>query len=64
MARYDVWFTIAHPANLVIEAESPGQAEDIAQSILEEMDDKELMRKLKEAIDFEGLKIQYVEKVI
>lgn len=64
MARYDVWFSIAHPANLVIEAESPGEAEDIAQSILEEMDDKELMRKLKEAIDFEGLKIQYVEEVI
>lgn len=64
MARYDVWFTIAHPANLVIEAESPGEAEDIAQSILEEMDGKELMRKLKEAIDFEGLKIQYVEEVI
>lgn len=64
MARYDVWFTIAHPANLVIEAESSGEAEDIAQSILEEMDDKELMRKLKEAIDFEGLKIQYVEEVI
>lgn len=64
MARYDVWFTIAHPANLVIEAESPREAKDIAQSILEEMDDKELMRKLKETIDFEGLKIQYVEEVI
>ena len=64
MARYDVWFSIAHPANLVIEAESPGEAKDIAQSILEEMDDKELMRKLKKTIDFEGLKIQYVEEVI
>lgn len=64
MARYDVWFSIAHPANLVIEADSPGEAKDIAQSILEEMDDKELMRKLNEAMDFDGLKIDSVEEIL
>lgn len=64
MARYDVWFSIAHPANLVIEADSPGDAMDIAQSMLENMEDKELMRKLKEAMDFNGLKIDSVEEIL
>lgn len=64
MKRYDVWFSIAHPANFVVEAESLDEAEDIAQTILEEMDDDELMRKLKEAMDFDGLKVDSVEQIV
>lgn len=64
MARYDVWFSIAHPANLVVEADSPDDAMDIAKSILENMEDKELMRKLNEAMDFDGLKIDSVEEIV
>lgn len=64
MARYDVWFSIAHPANLVVEADSLEDAMDIAQSILENMEDKELTRKLNEAMDFCGLKIDSVEEIV
>ena len=63
MKRYDVWFSIAHPANLVVEADSLKDAMDIAQSILENMEDKELTRKLNEAMDFDGLKIDSVEEI-
>ena len=64
MKRYDVWFSNAHPANFVVEADSLNEAKDIAQSIIEEMDDTELMRKLKEAMDFDGLKIDYIQEII
>ncbi len=64
MKRYDVWFTIAHPANFVVEADSAREAMDIADDILENMDDDELMRKLKEAMDFDGLKIDSVEEIM
>lgn len=64
MKRYDVWFSIAHPANFVVEADSMSEAKDIADDILENMDDDELMRKLKEAMDFDGLKIDSVEEIV
>ena len=64
MKTFDVWFSIAHPANFVVEADSLNEAKDIAQSIIEEMDDAELMRKLKEAMDFDGLKIDSVEEIV
>lgn len=64
MKRYDIWFSIAHPANFVVEAETFDDAKDIAQDILENMDDKELIRKLKEAMDFDGLKIDSVEEIV
>lgn len=64
MKTFDVWFSIAHPANFVVEADSLNEAKDIAQSIIEEMDDAELMRKLKEAMDFDGLKIDSVAEIV
>lgn len=64
MKRYDVWFSISHPANFVAEADSLDEAEDIANDILENMDDDELMRKLKESMDFDGLKIDSVEEIV
>lgn len=64
MKRYDVWFSIANSANFVVEAASYDEAWDIAQGILENMDNRELMRKLNEAMDFDGLKIDDVREIV
>ena len=60
---YDVYFRITHPACFVIEANSEDEAKDIAEGVLENMDDKELMDRLWSAMEFDGLEIVNVEEV-
>lgn len=60
---YDVYFTIDHPACIVIEAESEHEARYIAEEMLCNMSDKELMRRIKDALDFGGVKVQSVEEI-
>lgn len=63
MKNYDVWFTLAHPANFVIEAESEIEAIAIAEDLLADMSQKELLERIVAAIDYMGLKIDYVEEI-
>lgn len=60
---YDVYFRISHPACIVVEAKSENDAKDIAEHILENMEDKELMERLCNAMDFDGLEIVNVEEI-
>ena len=60
---YDVYFTLSHPACMVIDANSEDEAEMIAEDMLCDMDDKELLRRIKDAIDFGGLKVQNIEEI-
>lgn len=63
MKNYDVWFTLAHPANFVIEAKSETEAIAIAEDLLADMSQKELLERIVAAIDYMGLKIDYVEEI-
>lgn len=60
---YDVYFRINHPACMVIEANSEDEAKEIAEDLLMDMDDKELMERLRAAMDFYGLEVVNVEEV-
>ena len=64
MKNYDIWFNLAHPANFVIEAKSAKEAKDIAEEILSDMDADELMRRIKDAIDYMGIEVVDVEELI
>ena len=63
MKNYDVWFTLKYPANFVVEAESEEKAMEIAEDILAEMYQDELLERIVAAIDYMGLKVDYVEKI-
>lgn len=60
---YDVYFRINHPACMVVEADSEDEAQDIAEELLMDMDDTEIIRRLCDAMDFYGLEIVNVEEV-
>lgn len=64
MKNYDIWFNLAHPANLVIEARSAEEAKDIAEDILADMDRDELMERIEYAIDFMGAEVVDVNEII
>ena len=64
MKNYDIWFNLAHPANFVIEAKSVEEAKDLAEDLLADMDADELMRRIKDAIDYMGVKVVEVEELI
>lgn len=64
MKNYDVWFNLAHPANFVIEAKSAEEAKDVAEDILANMDSKELMQRIKDAIDYMGVEVVDVDELI
>lgn len=64
MKNYDVWFNLAHPANIVIEAKSAKEAKEIAEELLAEMDQDELLERIVNAIDYQGVKIVDVEDII
>ena len=57
MKNYDVWFTLEHPASIVVEAESEDEAEDIAAELLMDMNHDDLMERINNALDFAGIKI-------
>lgn len=60
---YDVYFRIKHPSCMVIEANSEDEAREIAEDLLEDMGDKELMNRLVSAMDFDGFEIVSVEEI-
>ena len=64
MKNYDVWFNLAHPANIVIEAKSAEEAKEIAEELLAEMDQDELLERIVNAIDYQGVEIVDVEDII
>lgn len=55
---YDVYFTLAESASIVLEAESKEEAEDILMG----MSNKEIMERLMDALDM-GLKVTHIEEV-
>ena len=60
---YDVYFRIKHPSCMVVSADSEDEARDIAEDLLADMDDKELMDRLVAAMDFDGLEVVSAEKI-
>lgn len=60
---YDVYFTLNSPACVLVGAYSEKEAKEIAEKFLSEMNKEELIDRLLAAIDFDGLKIKYIEKV-
>ena len=64
MKNYDVWFSLECPANFVVEANSVKEAKEVAEDVLDNMDEDELMELIKNAIDYMGLKIVKVEKTL
>ena len=56
---YDVYFTLAQPAVIAIEANS----EDEAMEKLQSMDGNELLRRVQNAIDFMGVEPLFVDKI-
>ena len=60
---YDVYFRINHPACMIIEANSEDEAKEIAEDLLMDMDDKELMERLCASMNFYGLEVVNVEEI-
>lgn len=60
---YDVYFRINHPACMVVSADSEDEAKEIAEELLMNMDDREVMERLYAAMAFYGLEVVNVEEV-
>lgn len=60
---YDVYFRIKHPAVMVVSADSEDEAKDIAEDLLADMDQSELLRRLVDAMEFDGLEVEFVEEI-
>ena len=60
---YDVYFRINHPACMVVEANSEDEAKDIAEELLMNMSDEEVMERLYAAMAFYGLEVVNVEEI-
>lgn len=63
MKNYDVWFNLKHPANVVIEAKNTLEAKEIAEELLADMDQDELLERIAAAIDYMGVEVMRVEEV-
>lgn len=59
---YDVYFRIKYPACMVVEASSEDEAREIAEDLLINMDDDELMHRLIDAMNYYGFEIENVEE--
>jgi hypothetical protein len=60
---YDVYFTLQSPACVLVGAYSEEEAREQAEEILMNMSKDELTDRLLAAVDFDGLKIKYIEEV-
>lgn len=60
---YDVYFRIKYPACMVVEANSEDEAKEIAEDLLMDMDDKELMERLCAAMNFDGFEVVNIEEI-
>ena len=63
MKKYDVWFMPEGSANIVVEANSYEEAREVAEEILCNMEQEELMRRIEDAVDFMGVKIDYIDEI-
>ena len=60
MKNYDVWFTLEHPASILVEANSIDEAFDVAEDILADMSTEELLHRITDALNYQGVKIEIV----
>ena len=63
MKKYDVWFMPECSANIVVEANSIEEAREVAEEILCNMKQEELMSRISDAIDFMGVKVDYIDEI-
>lgn len=63
MKKYDVWFTPECSACVVVEASSIEEAREVAEDVLNNMESEELMRRIADAIDFMGVKIEDINEI-
>lgn len=63
MKKYDVWFTPECSACVVVEANSIEEAREVAEEVLNNMESEELMRRIADAVDFMGVKIDDIEEI-
>lgn len=63
MKKYDIWFIPECSANIVVEANSYEEAREIAEDVLNNMESEELMRRIGDAVDFMGVKIDYIDEI-
>jgi hypothetical protein len=63
MKKYDIWFMPECSANFVVEANSIEEAREVAEEVLCNMESKELMRRIGDAVDFMGVKIDYIDEI-
>lgn len=63
MKKYDIWFMPECSACVVVEANSIEEAREIAEEVLNNMESEELMRRIADAVDFMGVKIDYIEEI-
>lgn len=60
---YDVYFTLRSSACVLVGAYSKKEAREVAERTLDNMSKEELIDRLLAAVDFDGLKITYIDKV-
>ena len=60
---YDIYFTLNSPACVLVGAYSKKEAREVAERMLENMSKEELIGRLLAAVDFDGLKITYIDEV-
>lgn len=60
---YDVYFRLKHPAVMVVEADSEDEAKDIAEDLLADMDQHDIVERLIAAMEFDGLEVEKVEEI-
>lgn len=60
---YDVYFTLRAPACVLVGAYSKKEAREVAEETLANMGREELIDRLLAAIDFDGLKVSYIDLV-
>lgn len=63
MKKYDVWFMPECSANIVVEANSIEEAREVAEEILCNMEQEELIRRISDAVDFMGVKVDYIDEI-
>jgi hypothetical protein len=63
MKKYDIWFSPECSACIVVEANSIEEAKEVAEEMLCNMDQKELMRRIEDAVDFMGVSIDDVVEI-
>lgn len=63
MAKYDIWFMPECSACVVVEANSIEEAREVAEEVLNNMESEELMRRIADAVDFMGVKIEDINEI-